>query len=268
MNVLVTGAKGFIGRYVCAELEARGHTVLPFDIQDGWDIRDPQHVQVFVEDADQIIHLAGLLGTHELYDDVQQAVAVNVGGMANLLRYNTEELPLTIIDQPHIWMNPYETTKQAAVRLARAFAKEGQYPLRVIEVHNAYGPGQAHGPGHPQKIIPTFATKAWAREPLPIWGNGHQEVNLVYVGDVAEMFADSLGWGSRDVVAAVQHTNTVNWVSGFVWGVAQGVDELIWVNYLPMRRGEDSTPLPHCGDIPFNPDRLAETVESYRPEDC
>jgi len=61
-----------------------------------------------------------------------------------------------------------------------------------VRAYNAYGPGQAYGPGHPQKILPTFARAAWEGRPIPIWGDGEQTVDLVHSDDVARMLVDAL----------------------------------------------------------------------------
>ena len=66
MKVLVTGAKGFIGKHMCLHLERLGFTVFPYDLDNGdEDLKD------FINEADFIIHLAGInrpLTIEEFYD--------------------------------------------------------------------------------------------------------------------------------------------------------------------------------------------------------
>ena len=191
--VLVTGARGFIGRYVMQELEDRGYIPLAYDLADGCDILDKRQLKAHMEFADAVIHLAGVLGTHELFDDIELAIDVNIKGAVNVLETCVaKSKPFVMIEQPHIWYNPYEATKGAAHRLAMAFHLDKGVPVTFVETYNAYGPGQAYGPGHPQKIIPTFATLAWRGERIPIWGDGTQEVDLIAVPDVANGIVDAL----------------------------------------------------------------------------
>ena len=66
MKVLVTGAKGFIGKHMCLRLERLGFTVLPFDLDNNDD-----DLKAFVDEADFIVHLAGInrpLTIEEFYD--------------------------------------------------------------------------------------------------------------------------------------------------------------------------------------------------------
>ncbi|MEX1019591.1 MAG: NAD(P)-dependent oxidoreductase [Litorilinea sp.] len=65
-NVLVTGAAGAIGRNVCEQLQARGHTVRGFDINPNPDVpdfiqanlTDAAAVQQAMQDIDTVVHLA------------------------------------------------------------------------------------------------------------------------------------------------------------------------------------------------------------------
>jgi UDP-glucose 4-epimerase len=291
-RVIVTGGSGFLGSYAVARLWAEGFEPYVFDraLHAGLDITDKGAVAAYFLAADPyaVIHLSGVLGTHELYDNVGEAVAVNVGGMANVLsavREANERAPvrLVVVDQPHIWTNPYETTKEAAVRLARGFSQEFGFPLTTVVPYNAFGPGQAHGPGHPQKIIPTFATKAWLGEPLPIWGDGSQVVDLVWAGDVADALVRGIHngkVGGYESHAGTGEGFTVNEVAEYVWGWVRFVRRsrgehvpLTFygppIDYLPMRRGETSVDprlsISPFANYPFRLDRLRETVESYEP---
>ena len=66
MNVLVTGANGFIGKHTCLALKKEGYNVLPFDV----DNKDEDLIK-FIKEADFVIHLAGInrpLSIQEFYD--------------------------------------------------------------------------------------------------------------------------------------------------------------------------------------------------------
>ena len=60
MKVLVTGSSGLIGKETVEQLEAVGHTVIPYDIRDQQDIRNTDVLREAMHDADAVIHLAGI----------------------------------------------------------------------------------------------------------------------------------------------------------------------------------------------------------------
>jgi UDP-glucose 4-epimerase len=271
VNVLVTGGAGFLGQPVLAELKARGHDGYTYDRRDGRDILDPVMLATFLDGQDAVIHLAGLLGTHELFDRVQDAIDVNVGGTAAVLEAcHKAGARYVSTTMPSVFPSVYTATKLGAVALERAF--HHTYGLRVSRVRafNAYGPGQKHGPGHPQKILPAFATAAWAGRPIPIWGDGTQTVDLVHVDDLARMLVDALDYGDDATFdGGTGVPLTVNRVAEFVLAVT-GSDA--GVEHLPMRRGELPTKIVAQGEgwrrLGWQPKldwlRLEDTVNAYR----
>jgi UDP-glucose 4-epimerase len=271
VNVLVTGGAGFLGQPVLAELKARGHDGYTYDRRDGRDILDPVMLATFLDGQDAVIHLAGLLGTHELFDRVQDAIDVNVGGTAAVLEAcHKAGARYVSTTMPSVFPSVYTATKLGAVALERAF--HHTYGLRVSRVRafNAYGPGQKHGPGHPQKILPTFAAKAWAGEPIPISGDGTQTVDLIHVNDLARMLVDALEHG--DDATFDGGTGVPVTVSEVAEVVLDITGSKAGIRYLPMRRGEVATRIAATGQgwdrLDWRPvldwNEVANTVISYR----
>jgi UDP-glucose 4-epimerase len=140
------------------------------------------------------------------------------------------------------WANVYQATKLCAMRLATAWHHNFGVPVTHVRAFNAYGPGQKHGPGHPQKIIPTFASSAWAGEPIPIWGDGDQTVDLVHVDDVARMLVEATRFGNDEIFdAGTGESMSVDNIAGII-NLWCGQHPRNIVN-LPMRLGE--TPQTH-----------------------
>jgi UDP-glucose 4-epimerase len=242
VNVAVTGGFGFIGRYVVRHLNDAGHTVQVLGLENGYDVRRP-----FNLDAEACIHLAGQLGTHELFDAVHAAVDHNVHGTVNVLDACVAAGARYVgITMPQVFPSIYTATKVAATRLASAYHVTYGLPVSHVRAFNAYGAGQAHGPGHPQKIVPTFAVEAWAGRPIPIWGDGTQTVDLIHVTDLARVLVDAIGWGDDAVFDAGSGVPfTVNKVADMVLDIT---GSSAGVTHLPMRRGEVPTKVVAEGD--------------------
>lgn len=74
--------------------------------------------------------------------------------------------------------NPYSASKAAADRLVFAYNQTYGLPVNIIRPSNNFGPFQ-----YPEKMIPVMIIKALANEPLPVYGNGLQIRDWLYVDD-------------------------------------------------------------------------------------
>ena len=119
--------------------------------------------------CDAVIHLAGILGTEELFHDPHRAVDVNIKGTLNVLEAcRMHELGHVGVTMLQVWENVYQATKNcAADRLASAWHRHYGMPVSHVRAFNGFGPGQAFGPGHSRKIFPTFAAAAWKSHSHP-----------------------------------------------------------------------------------------------------
>jgi UDP-glucose 4-epimerase len=269
MRIAITGGNGFIGRAAIAAATRTGHVAWSFDTLHGGDVLGDLSG---LGDADTVIHLAGVLGTAELFDDPHRAVDVNVHGALRVLEWCRDHGARYVgITMPPVFPSVYTATKLAADRLASAFHQAYSLPVSHVRAFNAYGPGQAHGPGHPQKILPTFATEAWAGRPIPVWGSGSQLVDLVHADDVGRMLVDAARHGGDDAVfdAGTGHAVSVTELARYtldITGSRHG-----W-RHLPMRRGEVETAIRADGEgwdrLDWKPvldwNRIADAIRSYR----
>jgi UDP-glucose 4-epimerase len=142
--------------------------------------------------------------------------------------------------------------------------------VSTVRAFNAYGPHQHHGPGHPQKILPTFARCAWKDQPIPIWGDGEQIVDLVHCDDVGRMIVAALDYRTDEVFDAGTGVKvTVNELAHFVLEVTGSTGG---IDYLPMRPGERPAEITAKGEgwdrLDWHPAlnwaRVAEAIQWYR----
>lgn len=271
MRIAVSGGAGFIGAATVKYAENQGHTAWRFDRADGNNVLGDLGA---LKGAETVIHLAGALGTAELFEVAEEAVEANVVGTLRILEWCRQNranyVGITMPDSS--WANVYQATKLCAMRLATAWHRNFGVGVSHVRAFNAYGPGQKHGPGHPQKIIPTFATRAWKKEPIPIWGDGAQTVDLVHVDDVARMLVEATGFTEDQVFDAGTGTSRT------VRQLADEVNILCGrprknVQFLDMRLGEEErTDICAQGEgwitLGWRPQfdwvKFVKAVESYR----
>jgi UDP-glucose 4-epimerase len=243
-KIAVTGGGGFIGRRVIELAQAAGDMAWSFDRSDGNDVMRSLND---LKGADTVIHLAGVLGTHELFSDPEYAVDINVVGSLRVMQWCIDNgAQYTGITMPDAFPSIYTATKIASQRLATALHHSRNLKCSHVRAFNAFGPGQKWGLDHPQKIIPTFIMAALKGEPLPIWGDGTQGVDLVYVDDVARILLEASTYQDNGVFDAG---------TGFSWTVnevADMIETLTGAKYhrlhKAMRDGERPTRIVAKGD--------------------
>ncbi|KUK36968.1 MAG: NAD-dependent epimerase/dehydratase [Thermacetogenium phaeum] len=202
MNVLVTGAGGFIGSHLTEKLVKQGHKVRAFvryNSRNSWgwlessevkddievysgDIRDYDSVRASLNGIDVIFHLAALIGIPYSYRSPLAYIKTNIegiynvcqaareAGVARLIHTSTSEVYGTAqyvpIDENHPLQaqSPYAASKIGADQLALSFYRSFGLPVTVIRPFNTYGPRQSA-----RAVIPTIITQLL---------RGHEEIKL------------------------------------------------------------------------------------------
>jgi dTDP-glucose 4,6-dehydratase len=87
--------------------------------------------------------------------------------------------------------SPYAATKAASDHLVRAWGRTYKLPVLITNCSNNYGPYQ-----FPEKLIPHMILNALAGRPLPVYGDGRQLRDWLYVEDHARALWTVLTRGS------------------------------------------------------------------------
>lgn len=258
-TVLVTGGAGFIGSYVRERLMDDGHHVVSFDhnIPAEWpdahnlthflgDIRDEVSVTEAMSHVDAFIHLAGVLGTQETIQNPKPAIMTNIVAGLNMLEAAAQYgIPGVNIAVGNHWeQNPYSISKSTVERLVWMFNKYRGTNVSIVRALNAYGPRQSvaapYGTSKVRKIMPSFVMRALHEDPIQIYGDGEQIMDMIYVTDVADFLVDALyrtmeqGHFKHPIDAGTGADTTVNDIAeAVVREVGKGT-----IEYLPLRAGE------------------------------
>lgn len=241
-TVAVTGAAGFIGRWVVAELLDRGHTVYgldnfsngserniasfrdhdAFSISKG-DVREREDVdQLFENGVDVCIHLAAEIDVQDSLEDPQSHFKSNIVGTQNVLeacRLTDTRLGLVGtcmvydmvdsengIDEDHSTKpaSPYAGSKLAAEDLAEGYYHGYDLPITILRPFNTYGPYQQTGMAG--GVVSIFTNRDIRGEQLKIFGDGTQTRDLLYATDCARFIVE--GTFSDETVGEVINAGT------------------------------------------------------------
>jgi len=175
MRVLITGAAGFVGRHLAADLAAHGHEPVALclpgetppagvasvagDVVRERDLREA--LGTFAPDA--CIHLAGVSSVPRSWADPARAFEVNLSGTIRLLdaaRALRPEMRILAVSSAHIYgdhagdaaideatparpESPYAISKAAADQIALAYAVRFGMAVMTARPANHIGPGQS-----------------------------------------------------------------------------------------------------------------------------
>lgn len=271
MRMLVTGSSGFVGEHLMRVLCEAGHHPEGFDVATPTfrgadhmlgDITDAARVLEAVDGFDFVLHLAGLLGTHELVEAPMMAVHVNILGTLNVLEACRETgAKMILASKPNPWVNTYTITKKAAEEFVEMYRREHGVQAAVVRWFNVYGPGQRlqHEVGY-KKLVPHAIVSALRDQPVEVYGyDGTQTIDLIHVRDAARaMMAMMENWHrcEGEVLDAGHYDRTVNWfLSKLALELGHGID----VEYSPMRKGE-----PNESDVRAFASKL-KSLTGWRP---
>lgn len=249
-KILVTGGNGFIGSHVIDNLLGRGYAVTVLDRFGAphrdevefviGDVRHEDTLDRLAREHQGIVNLAAILGTSETFANPRGTVSSNILGALNVFDAARDYgCRVTQITVGNYWMNnPYAITKHAAERLALFYNSRYETKISVVRGLNAYGERQKPGPV--RKIIPNFVKPAICNEEIVVFGDGEQRMDMIYVGDLAEILvlALILDHGAWDTIfeAGTGDAPTVNQIAECVVANVERCSANIV--HVPMRKGE------------------------------
>lgn len=201
MKILVTGAKGFVGRNLVAELnnikEGKDKTfglestleIFPYDID-----TDPALLEVYCKEADFVFNLAGV----NRPKDEKEFMSGNFGFATTLLdtlKKYKNTCPVMISSSIQAALdNPYGKSKKAGEELMLAYAKQTGAKVLIYRFPNVFG--KWCRPNY-NSAVATFCNNIANDLPIQVNDRSHP-MDLVYIDDVvAELIHAAEGHANR-----------------------------------------------------------------------
>jgi dTDP-glucose 4,6-dehydratase len=220
MKILVTGGAGFIGScFVRLALQNPAFKIFNLDkltyagnLENLASVSDHPHYRFIKADLcdldglrpifeqaqpDAVVHFAAESHVDRSIFAPQPVFETNLRGTFNLLEtmraqrvsrfihvstdevYGSLPAPLEADENfPLQPSSPYSAAKAGSDLLALGYFKTYKLPVIVTRASNNYGPYQ-----FPEKLIPLMITNAFADKPLPVYGDGLQVRDWLYVED-------------------------------------------------------------------------------------
>ncbi len=219
-TIVVTGGCGFIGSnfihmclrerdYEIINLDALTYAGNPENLKECESdsrytfvkgrIENADLVNSLLKDADAVVHFAAESHVDRSIEEQQPFVVTNVLGTQALLssalhsprlkrfvHVSTDEVYGSLRpgepafkEGDHLRPNsPYSASKASSDLLCRAFFKTYGLPVVITRCSNNYGPYQ-----FPEKLIPLMFINALSERPLPVYGDGTNVRDWIYVED-------------------------------------------------------------------------------------
>lgn len=218
MRLLVTGGAGFIGsnfiRHILKrypsykivnwdKLTYAGNPDNLRDVRDNknytfvrGDIRDRRLAEKLVGQCDWLVNFAAATHVDRSIQDAGDFIKSNIQGVYNLLEcarkakikrflqistdevYGSVEKGRSKENDPLFPNSPYSASKAAADHLVRAYGITYKLPVMITRSSNNFGPYQ-----YPEKVIPLFITNLLEGRQVPLYGDGLNKRDWLFVQD-------------------------------------------------------------------------------------
>ena len=202
MKILLTGHKGFIGKYLLEELRKENNQIYTVDKDQGEDLCDENFVSSLPSDIDMIYHLAAFNGTKHFYTNPVEVCLNNTLPTINLIKkYNKTNVKFVFASTCEIFnstidMNLYDIPTDENVPIMFKDIKNPRWSYSipkalgenliancgldwlVIRYFNIYGPGQK------DHFLPEFIDRV-KNEEFVLYGNDTR--SFCYVEDAAKL---------------------------------------------------------------------------------
>lgn len=198
MNILVTGAAGFIGSHLYTLLGEHGHTVTPVDKRHGRSTSDLDFLRWVIGDSrpDVIAHLGASCSTQSSLTDPVRDFHDNAVGTFNVCEAARRAGGIPVVYTSTVKVHPGNDgliaplgqSKLVGEQYLRLYRDLYDVPSVVLRPSTVYGPGQD---GSPEAGWVTWFLRAFLdRKPITIHGDGTQSRDILFIDDFTRLLVD------------------------------------------------------------------------------
>jgi UDP-glucose 4-epimerase len=287
MKCLVLGGCGFIGSHVCDALRQKGHDVFVYDAwidpnckypKSYFSLDNSEWLDTLIADSERVYNFAGILGTASSFDYVSETIEVNVNFAVDVMEecLRSDATLISVGVPPAMWLNPYAITKSCMLEFSKMFYGRGLKGVTLIP-YNIYGERQVFT--KTEKLIPATIHRILNNEPIKIYGQGKQQIDLLYVKDFAKYVAsidhfgaDTIHVGTGEAITVLEVVNAICSKMGveepnIEWlGIRDGEAEEVYV-VAPSSIGNEIILTDLTLGLDYTIDWYREFVEHYKGKD-
>ena len=281
MNILVTGGCGFIGSHFIEEilnnkevktlinldkLTYAANGDLPFATDPRYklvieDINNPSLLELLISnEIEYVVHFAAESHVDNSIDNSDPFIHTNINGTHNLLKnavkygklkkfvhVSTDEVfgsldfdaPAFNLDSQYKPNNPYSASKAASDLLVRSFVKTHKLPAVITNCSNNFGPRQFS-----EKLIPVVISKLIKKEAVPLYGNGQNIRDWIYVKDHARALIGIMLQSDQERYLIggdneVSNIQLINQIANLYCDISNTKLDWIWYKQVADRKGHD-----------------------------
>jgi UDP-glucuronate decarboxylase len=219
MQIILTGAAGFLGSHISDRLIKEGHSVIGLDDLSTGSLANLEHLidnpkfSFFEHDVreavlikgDAILNFACPASPVHYQADPVRTIETNFLGIINMLHLARKlRIPLVQASTSEVYGDPtespqketywgnvnpigirscYDEGKRAAETLCFDYRRQYGVDTRVIRIFNTYGPRMAVGDG---RVVSNFVVQALSGKDITIYGEGQQTRSFCFVSDLVD----------------------------------------------------------------------------------
>lgn len=226
MDIIVTGASGFLGTHLCTQLEAQGHSVVWLSSKN-CDLTQSDSLNKFNDRTyEQIYHLAAWTqaGDFCLYHPGEQwiinqqintnvlswwhtyqpqAKLISIGTSCSYAPENELVEENYLLGQPIDSLFTYAMTKRMLQVGVQSLHKQFGHTYLTVVPSTLYGPGY-HTDSRQMHFIFDLIRKILRGklygEPVILWGDGYQRRELIYIGDFLNAMSSLANQVNNDLI--------------------------------------------------------------------
>lgn len=207
MNILITGHKGFVGKYFWKKLDNVKNNLTGIDIKEGIDCRD--FFKKSDTQFDLVIHLAAIVGGRETIEGKPLAVADNFSIDAEFFQWCLKTKPKKIVYFSSSAAYPTYYQVEGNERKLREdmadFSSKpdmtygwskmiGEYLASFVDNVYIFRPFSGYGSDQDLNYpFPMYVKRAVEKQnPFEVWGNGKQTRDFIHINDIVDAVLTSL----------------------------------------------------------------------------